>query len=107
MANCTACKTSGAYIGFSTIECRNPKCCHFAPSLKEEEFKVGDKVRLLKFEKFGNWQCPAGAVGFVSKIANIWALKNGSGWAVSIAQEDWNRAGVSDWPFNAIEHYKE
>lgn len=29
MPRCPICETPGAYIGFSTIECRNPKCEHF------------------------------------------------------------------------------
>ncbi|HYG73534.1 MAG TPA: hypothetical protein VEK08_00775 [Planctomycetota bacterium] len=29
MANCPICKTPGAYVGFSTVECRNPDCEHF------------------------------------------------------------------------------
>jgi len=36
MPICTACGTPGAYIGFSTIECRNPDCDHF----KLEEKKL-------------------------------------------------------------------
>ena len=34
MANCPVCKTPGAYVGFNSIECRNPHCIHF---LLEEE----------------------------------------------------------------------
>ena len=30
MAQCPICKTPGAYIGFFTVECRNPDCEHFA-----------------------------------------------------------------------------
>ncbi len=30
MPNCTACGTPGAYIGFTSVECRNPSCAHFA-----------------------------------------------------------------------------
>jgi hypothetical protein len=26
---CPVCKTPGAYIGFNTVECRNPDCEHF------------------------------------------------------------------------------
>ena len=29
MAQCPVCQTPGAYVGFSSIECRNPKCEHF------------------------------------------------------------------------------
>jgi hypothetical protein len=29
MAQCPVCNTPGAYIGFSTIECRNPDCKHY------------------------------------------------------------------------------
>ncbi len=35
MAQCPICNTPGAYIGFSTIECRNPDCEHFV--IFEEE----------------------------------------------------------------------
>ncbi|MEI6235313.1 MAG: hypothetical protein WCT04_19825 [Planctomycetota bacterium] len=35
MPNCPDCKTPGAYIGFNTIECRNPRCTHF--SIEEED----------------------------------------------------------------------
>lgn len=35
MANCPLCNTPGAYIGFNTVECRNPDCEHFV--LFEEE----------------------------------------------------------------------
>ena len=29
MPNCPNCNTPGAYVGFSTVECRNPDCSHF------------------------------------------------------------------------------
>ncbi len=29
MANCPQCQTPGAYVGFSSIECRNMDCPHF------------------------------------------------------------------------------
>jgi len=29
MATCPVCNTPGAYIGFSSVECRNPDCEHF------------------------------------------------------------------------------
>lgn len=29
MAKCPTCGTPGAYVGFSSIECRNSKCIHF------------------------------------------------------------------------------
>ena len=29
MTRCPDCGTPGAYLGFNTIECRNPKCVHF------------------------------------------------------------------------------
>lgn len=35
MAECPLCKTPGAYIGFNSVECRNPDCEHFV--LFEEE----------------------------------------------------------------------
>ena len=35
MAQCPVCNTPGAYIGFTTIECRNPDCEHFV--IFEEE----------------------------------------------------------------------
>jgi hypothetical protein len=35
MALCPICNTPGAYIGFSSIECRNPDCEHFV--IFEEE----------------------------------------------------------------------
>ena len=35
MADCPLCKTPGAYIGFNSVECRNPDCEHFV--LFEEE----------------------------------------------------------------------
>ncbi|HEY3324730.1 MAG TPA: hypothetical protein VGP72_30035 [Planctomycetota bacterium] len=31
MSRCPACKTPGAYIGFTTVECQNPECKHFVP----------------------------------------------------------------------------
>lgn len=35
MANCPACKTPGAYVGFNSVECRNPRCIHF--TIEEED----------------------------------------------------------------------
>ena len=35
MPNCPVCNTPGAYIGFNSIECRNPRCAHF--TLEEED----------------------------------------------------------------------
>ena len=35
MANCPVCNTPGAYIGFNSVECRNPRCVHFA--IEEED----------------------------------------------------------------------
>ena len=35
MPNCPACKTPGAYVGFNSIECRNPRCVHF--TIEEED----------------------------------------------------------------------
>jgi hypothetical protein len=29
MAQCPVCQTPGAYVGFSSVECRNPQCEHF------------------------------------------------------------------------------
>jgi hypothetical protein len=29
MANCPKCGSPGAYVGFNSVECRNPKCIHF------------------------------------------------------------------------------
>jgi hypothetical protein len=29
MAKCPKCRTDGAYVGFSSIECRNPDCEHY------------------------------------------------------------------------------
>ncbi len=35
MALCPVCKTPGAYVGFSSVECRNPRCAHFV--IEEEK----------------------------------------------------------------------
>lgn len=35
MPNCPACNTPGAYIGFNSIECRNPRCAYF--TIEEED----------------------------------------------------------------------
>ncbi|HLX63225.1 MAG TPA: hypothetical protein VKX17_18280 [Planctomycetota bacterium] len=35
MANCPVCNTPGAYIGFNSVECRNPRCIHF--TIEEED----------------------------------------------------------------------
>jgi hypothetical protein len=35
MPKCPVCKTPGAYVGFNTIECRNPRCVHFM--IEEED----------------------------------------------------------------------
>jgi hypothetical protein len=35
MALCPVCSTPGAYIGFNSVECRNPKCEHFSITLEE------------------------------------------------------------------------
>jgi hypothetical protein len=29
MAKCPKCGAAGAYVGFNSVECRNPKCIHF------------------------------------------------------------------------------
>lgn len=34
MAKCPSCGTPGAYIGFSSIECRNSKCEHFVQGME-------------------------------------------------------------------------
>ena len=33
MSKCPKCQTPGAYIGFSSIECRNPTCLHYSQKL--------------------------------------------------------------------------
>ncbi len=34
MALCPTCNTPGAYIGFSSVECRNPQCEHFRAAVE-------------------------------------------------------------------------
>jgi len=34
MPNCPLCNTPGAYVGFSSVECRNPDCAHYDPKLE-------------------------------------------------------------------------
>jgi hypothetical protein len=33
MSLCPTCKTPGAYVGFTSVECRNPDCQHFKDTL--------------------------------------------------------------------------
>jgi hypothetical protein len=35
MAMCPVCATPGAYIGFNSVECRNPECEHFTIAVEE------------------------------------------------------------------------
>ncbi len=35
MALCPICNTPGAYVGFSSVECRNPDCEHFVAIVEE------------------------------------------------------------------------
>lgn len=34
MPNCPICNTPGAYVGFSSVECRNPDCAHYEPKME-------------------------------------------------------------------------
>ncbi len=35
MPNCTSCGAPGAYLGFNTVECKNPECKHFAIEIEK------------------------------------------------------------------------
>ncbi|HYF50844.1 MAG TPA: hypothetical protein VEJ63_15625 [Planctomycetota bacterium] len=61
MSNCPICNTPGAYIGFSTVECRNPDCSHYEPKLEElcpccgvaghrPEFEISESVPADNFD---------------------------------------------------------
>jgi hypothetical protein len=34
MPRCPLCNTAGAYVGFSSIECRNPECTHYVQAME-------------------------------------------------------------------------
>lgn len=48
MPNCPKCNTPDAYVGFTKIECPNPNCENYEPSLKKEEIKDEDETKLIQ-----------------------------------------------------------
>lgn len=46
--NCPACKTPGAYVGFTASECVNPVCVHYKAPAEEARRRIGSLEPPLK-----------------------------------------------------------
>lgn len=57
MPKCPECGAARAYVGFSSVECRNPKCRHYKPQIcpyckKDGHFEEDcpNKTRIIDIE---------------------------------------------------------
>ena len=50
---CPACKDIDAYVGFSSVDCLNPKCVHFKESYLEEKLKESKEGFDALLERLG------------------------------------------------------